>query len=202
MIIGSKFKLCRRLGTGVFGKCQSQKYLVSEARHAKSSKGKRPKTLSNYGAQLLEKQKIRFTYGITEKQLQNYVAKATAKRGVNAAEYLRELLERRLDNVVYRLGFASSRRFARQLVSHGHFVANGHKTTVPSFSSKEGDVITVREGSRSNAVFKESAEKMEKFQQPNWLSYDAKTWTAKMLGVPKDGEEFLDFGTVLEFYSR
>jgi small subunit ribosomal protein S4 len=202
MIIGAKFKICRRLGSGVFDKCQTQKFMVSEGRHEqKRGKGRR-KQVSEYGLQLIEKQKIRYSYGISEKQMSNYVKVATTTRGVVASVKLFELLETRLDNTVYRLGFAHTRSLARQMVSHGHFLVNGTRTTVPSFTIREGDEITIREGSKSSPLFNTSSKKLEKIKQAAWLSVDTKTLVSKIVGRPKNEGTFLDFNTVLEFYSR
>ena len=132
MIIGPKYKICRRLGSGVFDQCQSQKFMLSEAKKTKVAKKGPRKQVSEYGQQLNEKQKIRFSYGISEKQLGNYVEEATSSKGSVASEKLFELLETRLDNTIYRLGLASTRRLARQMASHGHFLVNGTKTNVPS----------------------------------------------------------------------
>jgi small subunit ribosomal protein S4 len=202
MIIGPKFKICRRLGSGVFDKCQSQKFMVSEARHSKGGRRGRRKQPSEYGLQLIEKQKIRFTYGLSEKQLSNYVKKAVVAKGIPASDKLFELLETRLDNVVYRTGLAHTRPLARQMVSHGHFLVNGKRTTVPSFTVKEGDVISLREGSKTSTLFTNAAAKLEKFKSPVWLSFDVKKMEAKITGRPKNEDTFLDFNTVLEFYSR
>src|SRR5436190_12065337 len=121
MISKPKFKICRRLGPGVYDKCQTVKFSASTG-PAAGIGGKRPKALSEYGAQLVEKQKIRFSYGISERQLSNYVEKASHIKGAGTAEKLYEGLESRLDNAVYRMGLAPTRRAARQMVSHGHFV--------------------------------------------------------------------------------
>lgn len=202
MIIGPKYKICRRLGSGVFDKCQSQKFMLSEAKHAKNAKFKRRKQVSEYGSQLLEKQKIRFSYGVTEKQFANYVEEATSAKGVAATDKLYELLERRLDNVVYRLGLASSRPMARQMVSHGHFKVNGKKTDVPSFRINDADVITVRDGSKSSVMFENSDKQAERANVPAWISFDGKNLEATIKGTPKNEGGFLDFNKVIEFYSR
>jgi small subunit ribosomal protein S4 len=123
MIIGPKYKICRRLGSGVFDQCQSPKFMLSEAKKTKVAKKGPRKQVSEYGQQLGEKQKIRFSYGISEKQLGNYVEEATSSKGSVASEKLFELLETRLDNTIYRLGLASTRRLARQMASHGHFTS-------------------------------------------------------------------------------
>ncbi len=152
-----KYKICRRLGSGVFEKCQTPKFVMSEARHAKSSKNKRPKALSGYALQFIEKQKVRFMYNISEGQFSKYVNEAVAHKGSPTTEYLFELLETRLDNVVYRFGLAHTRRLARQLTSHGHITINGKKTTVASTRVHVGDVIAVREGSKKSPLFTDMA---------------------------------------------
>jgi small subunit ribosomal protein S4 len=202
MIIGAKYKICRRLGSGVFEKCQNQKFSLSEARHEKSKRGKRRKQISDYGQQLIEKQKIRFSYGISERQLRNYIKEATAMKKITAREGLFQLLESRLDNTLYRLGIAVTRPLARQMASHGHFTVNGNRTTVPSFRVKEGDVIALREGSKSRTLFQNLDKKLAKVTPPSWLSFDAKNISGVVKGIPVNNETFLDFGSVLEFYSR
>ncbi|MEZ4114442.1 MAG: 30S ribosomal protein S4 [Candidatus Paceibacterota bacterium] len=202
MIIGPKYKICRRLGSGVFDQCQSQKFMLSEAKKLKTAKKGRKKQVSEYGQQLNEKQKIRFSYGISEKQLANYVEEATSSKGSVASEKLFEVLETRLDNTIYRLGLASTRRLARQMASHGHFTVNGKKTNVPSYKLKVGDKVAVREGSKSSVLFTDVDKKLEKFQVPAWLSFNAGKLEAEVKGKPKKEDAFLDFNTVLEFYSR
>lgn len=202
MKVGAKYKKCRRLGTGVFEKCQTQKFVQSEAKKTRVLKGKRPKALSGFGTQLIEKQKVRFSYGISERQLSNYVETATHTKGVPATDKLFEELENRLDNVVYRLGFANTRRFARQLVSHGHFTVNGTKTTIPSYQVRVGDVIAVREGSRKSSVFAEFDKKVKNYSWPNWLKLTPESLQAEVVAKPKNEEQFLQLDTVLEFYSR
>ena len=195
-----KYKIGRRLGAGVYEKCQTPKFAASAARKAKNVT-KRPKPLSEFGQQLIEKQKIRFSYGITERQLRNYVRAAIEKKG-STQEHLFEMLESRLDNVVYRLGLAHTRRLARQMTSHGHFRVNGTRTTVPSYAIKSGDVISVREGSRGSALFANLGEKMKSYKQPAWVALDADKMEGKVTGSPKNTEGFLNLGSVLEFYSR
>ncbi len=202
MKLGAKYKMCRRLGSGVFEKCQTQKFVQSETKRSGAMKGKRPKQLSDYGHQLIENQKVRFSYGISERQLSNYVEKASNVKGMPVSDKLFELLENRLDNVVYRLGFASTRRFARQLVSHGHFVVNGKRSTVPSQEVHVGDVITVREGSRKSKVFAEFQVNIKNYTWPNWLKLVPEQLTAEVVAKPKNTEQFLQLDTVLEFYSR
>ena len=204
MKIGPKYKIARRLGAGVFEKTQTQKFQLSEARHARGKKSdKRPKPLSDFGIHLVEKQRVRFSYGITERQLSNYVIKANESKGANVGEKLFGMLENRLDNVVYRLGIAHTRRYARQMVSHGHFLVNGKRTTVPSLAVKEGDVITVREGSKKSVMFANIAKKMESYSVPKWLRFDADKLTATVAGVaPLETGGIFNLQTVLEYYSR
>lgn len=202
MKTAAKYKICRRLGPGVYEKCQTQKFVLSEAKKAKGKKGARPKALSDFGRQLIEKQKVRLSYGLSEKQLSNYVEKATNTKGMPVTEKLAQLLETRLDNVVYRLGFAGTRRFARQLVSHGHFTVNGTKVTIPSYTVRVGDVIAVREGSRKSPAFADFDKKVKNYSWPNWLKLVPESLQGEVKALPKNDEQFLQFDTVLEFYSR
>jgi len=201
MIIGPKYKICRRLGSGVFDKCQTQKFMVSEGKKSLVKKGKR-KQLSEYGKQLIEKQKIRYSYGLTEKQFSNYVNEAVMSKTVSPADKLYEFLETRLDNVIYRIGLAGTRSLARQMASHAHFKVNGVKTNIPSYKLKIGDKISVKEGSKSSVLFSDMDKKLEKFQHPSWISVDVSKLEAEIKGLPKKEDDFLDFNTVLEFYSR
>ena len=188
------------MGAGVFDKTQTPKF---SARAKKGGPmGARPKALSEYGAQLIEKQKIRFSYGITERQLSNYVKSATHIKGAGTADKFYEGLESRLDNVVYRMGLSPSRRGARQMVSHGHFIVNDHRVTVPSYAVKPGDAIKVREGSKSKKIFENLDTRLKEYNAPNWLTFDSTKMEGKVLEKPKNTETFLDLNAVLEFYSR
>lgn len=199
--IGPKYKIARRLGNAVFDKTLSQKFAASEARHAKNAKSKKRKQVSEYGQQLIEKQKIRYTYGVSEKQFSNYVKEAGALKG-STADNLHNLLERRLDNVVYRFGLAASRGMSRQMVSHGHFLVNGTKTTVPSYRISAGDVITIKEGSKGSAMFTNLKDKLDKYAYPAWLSFDPSAMKGTVKDMPTKEGAMLDFARVLEFYSR
>ncbi len=201
MITGPKYKICRRLGPGVYEKCQTQKFVVSQANRGRKM-GKKPKQLSDFGLQLIEKQRIRFTYGLSEKQFANYVKAATALKGTHASEALREMLELRLDNIVYRMGLAHTRSLSRQMVSHGHFLVNNMRTKVPSYRVRPGDVITVREGSRKSALFTELEKKLKNYSIPNWLTFDPIKMEGTVKGKPTGTDGFLNFSAVLEFYSR
>ncbi|MFZ2072775.1 MAG: 30S ribosomal protein S4 [Minisyncoccia bacterium] len=201
MISKPKFKICRRLGPGVYDKCQTAKFSSASGKFAGPG-ARRPKALSEYGTQLVEKQKIRFSYGITERQLSNYVKKASHIKGAGTAEKLFEELECRLDNVVYRMGLGNSRRATRQMVSHGHFIVNNHRVTIPSYEVKVGDVVKVREGSKTKKVFDNLTERLKDYNAPAWVSFDPIKMEGKVSGKPKNTETFLDLNAVLEFYSR
>ncbi len=188
------------MGPGVYDKCQTPKFASAASKMTPG--GKRPKAPTEYGAQLLEKQKIRFSYGISERQLSNYVKKAAHIKGAGTAEKLYENLESRLDNTVYRMGLGPSRRAARQMVSHGHFMVNNHRVTVPSYELKPGDIIKIREGSKGKKIFENLAERLKDYSAPSWLSFDPGSMEGKILAKPKNTETFLDINAVLEFYSR
>ena len=200
----AKYKMCRRLGVGVFEKCQTQKFLLSEGRRggSRGGPGKKPKALSEYGTQLIEKQKIRYSYGINERQLRNYIDAGTKSHASQATQHIFEMLEQRLDNVVYRLGLASTRTLARQMVSHGHITMNGRKMRVPSAQVKVGNVIGIREGSRKSPLFQDLEKKLKTYSTPAWLTFDAGKGEGKVTGKPKNIEGFININTVLEFYSR
>ena len=200
LLVKSKYKIAKRLGAGIFEKTQSQKFALSEAR-AKKPRGR---AVSDYGRQLLEKQKVRFTYGLSERQLSNYAHAAFKEKEPSAA--LNIALEMRADSAVYRAGLASTRRAARQIVSHGHIVINGVRITTPSYRLKKGDVITVREGSRTSPLFAGLAEVNPESTRaiPKWIDFDVKTLRAAILDIPayNSADMGLDYPTVFEFYSR
>ena len=191
-----KFKLCRRLGSAIFDQCANSSFDGTKRR----TKG-RPKHLSDYGKQLIEKQKVRFSYGVSEKQFRNYVNKAIAKRSktTTPAESLFQMLESRLDNVIYRAKLAPTRRAARQLVSHGHFVVNDVKVNVPSYSTSAKDKIVVRTGSKTSPYFQKE---FSDTGAPTWLTVKPAELSIAVQGEPKNPEPFLDFQSVIEFYSR
>lgn len=197
---GPKYKICRRLGAQVFEKCQTPKFVASEA--ARKTGKKRPKAATNFAVQLVEKQKVRFSYGVSEKQFYNYVKKAIETKKGAPTEKLSESLERRLDNVVYRLGLANTRALARQMVAHGHFTVKGKRITVPSYSASVGDVIAIREGSRGKALFQNLDTRLKNYTAPNWLSFDIAKGEAVVKAMPNQPESFLDYNAVIEFYSR
>ncbi|MEX0918166.1 MAG: 30S ribosomal protein S4 [Candidatus Paceibacterota bacterium] len=202
MKIGPKFKIAKRLGAPIFEKTQTQKFALSEARQQKTRR-RRPGAISDYKKQLIEKQKMRFTYGISERQLTRYVNEAI-EHSRQPITHLIERLESRLDNVVYRLGLAKTRQMARQMVSHGHILVNGKRSTIPSQKITENDVLSVREGSKDAQLFNNFAEEHQAAGVPNWLTLDAKKLEGSMTGIPtyEPSETLFDPELVLEYYSR
>ena len=169
----------------------------------KNPGGQRRAKKSEYATQLTEKQKVKFVYGIQEKQFRNYYDKATRMAG-NTGENLLSLVERRLDNVVYRLGFANSRRQARQLVNHGHFTVNGNRVNIPSYMIKAGDVVAVCEKSVSNNFFKALKEADTFVAAPKWLDRDKNTLTGKVIALPTKADIDFDIAVhlIVELYSK
>ncbi|MBI5457240.1 30S ribosomal protein S4 [Candidatus Kaiserbacteria bacterium] len=204
LLIKSKFKIAKRLGAAIFEKTQSQKFALSEARSAANKKTRGGRGGSDYGRQLLEKQRVRFTYGISEKQLSNYAKVAYTQPDPSAS--LHRALEMRADSVAYRAGLLPTRRAARQALSHGHILINSKRTTVPSYRVRKGDVVSVREGSRRSPLFAGLLEnKAENTRSvPAWLTVDLSLLKAEVVGEPTYNtvETGLDYPTVFEFYSR
>ena len=169
----------------------------------KNPGGQRRAKKSEYATQMTEKQKVKFVYGILEKQFRMYFEKAERMTG-NTGENLLSLVERRLDNVVYRLGFANTRRQARQLVNHGHFTVNGNRVNIPSYLIKAGDVIAVSEKASSNAFFKELKEKDAFVAAPKWLDRDKNTLQGKVIAMPTKADIDFDIAVhlIVELYSK
>ena len=169
----------------------------------KNPGGQRRAKKSEYATQLTEKQKVKFVYGIQEKQFRNYYEKAARAEG-NTGEVLLSLVERRLDNVVYRLGFAASRKEARQLVRHGHYTLNGKKANIPSILVKAGDVVSVAEGSRNSDKIKLVTEANASRPVPQWLDADKNQLTAKIVRLParEDVDMDIEEQQIVEFYSK
>jgi small subunit ribosomal protein S4 len=180
-------------------KCAIEKRSYPPGAHGSSFRRK----ISEYGSQLREKQKVKRIYGMLEKQFRRFFGEASRKKGMTG-ENLLVLLERRLDNVVYRIGFASSRAEARQLVSHGHIMLNGRKASIPSQLVKPDDVISVREKSRSNRNIASAMEAALRKGPSSWLEFDAKNWSAKVVTDPKREEITLPIQEqmIVELYSR
>ena len=181
---GPSCRLCRREGQKLFLKgerCYSGKCAMEKRAYAPGQHGQNRKKASDYGLQLREKQKAKRFYGLQETQFHNYFVKAEAKQGITG-ENLLIMLETRLDNTVFRMGFASSRKEARQLVTHGHFTVNGKKTDIPSQQVKPGDVIAVKAKSTSSPKFKEIKEMT--ISTPEWVTIDTDKLEGKVLSVP------------------
>ncbi|MCR4279243.1 MAG: 30S ribosomal protein S4 [Candidatus Zambryskibacteria bacterium] len=201
MKTGPKYKIARRLGAPIFEKTQTAKYALSLARKEKNFRG-RNKPKSEFGLQLLEKQKARFSYGLTEKQFRIYVDKAL--RSETPVQKLFAFLETRLDNVLYRSGIAKTRAQARQAAGHGHAMVNSRRTTIPSMMLKKGDTVSIRESSSGSALFSEVAERMKTITVPAWLKSDPEKKVVTIEGEPvyTPGEQVFDLGVVIEFYNR
>ncbi len=201
MKIGPKYKIARRLGSPIFEKTQSPKYALSLSRKEKNAKG-RMKPKSEFGKQLIEKQKARFTYGISEKQFSKYVKGSLSSN--EPGQKLFQTLESRLDNVLYRAGMAKTRAQGRQIASHGHSMVNGKRVTIPSILLGEGDVVSIRGGSEGSPLFSEVSERMLAITVPPWVTVDTAKKEAKIVGNPNyvTNEHTFDLGAVIEFYSR
>lgn len=202
MITGPKYKIARRLGAPIFEKTQTQKYALHLERKGKKRGFSKPK--SEYGLQLNEKQKARFTYGMSERQFSNYVKEALEKKTDNAPQAIFQFLELRLDNAIYRLGFSPTRGGARQVVSHGHIKVNGRKVDTPSRRLTIGDKIEINDRSLKKPLFENLDEKTKNVTVPSWLKYDASKKMAVVQGMPQliKTENMFDLNTVIEFYSR
>ena len=199
----SKYKICRRLGSGVYEKCQTQKFALSESKKNDQKKKGRRKQVTDYGKQLIEKQKLRFTYDLKEGQLVKYVNNVMAQKGINIYEKLFQDIESRLDNTVFRLGLAETRAKARQIVNHGHITVNGKKLNIPSYKVSVGETVGIRTQSVGKVLFADLSDRMKDSTIPTWLSFDISENEGRVLGLPKmsDGEIF-DLRSVFEFYSR
>ena len=205
---GPACRLCRREGTKLFLKgdrCFSDKCSVSRRAQAPGQHGVGTgrKRVKEYGLQLREKQKAKRYYGILEKQFKNYFVKADKKEG-QTGENLLTMIERRLDNVVYRMGMADSRREARQLVRHGHIRVNGRKVDIPSYITKKGDVITLREQSRKSPKIKMLVENISARSVPAWISMDKENIQATITALPvrTDIDFPIEEHLIVELYSK
>ncbi|MDP3996626.1 MAG: 30S ribosomal protein S4 [bacterium] len=203
MQIKSKYKIARRLGSFIFDKTQTSKFALRSER--KGRKASRPRPKSDFGIQVLEKQRARFLYGVGERQFAKYVHFVLAKSGQNQDELLYDKLERRLDNVIYRLGFAPTRQASRQMVNHGHITVGGKKVTIPSYEVSVGDVLSIKEGSRKKPLFDGLDERLKEAPAtPAWIGLDIGKKEAKIQGRPKlvPSEFPVDLSMILEFYKR
>ncbi|TAK12197.1 MAG: 30S ribosomal protein S4 [Anaerolineae bacterium] len=207
---GPVCKLCRREGEKLFlkgercfsPKCEIEKRNYPPGQHGKTNSWRRTEG-SDFSSQLRAKQKARRVYGVLERQFQSYYTKALKSTGLTGLTMLQSL-ESRLDNVIYRMGFASSRSQARQLVAHGHFTVNGRRTNVPSMQVKVGDKIALREGSRNSTFFKDLVLFAEERNSPDWVQRDVKTLSGTISRLPERQEidANLNEQLIVEFYSR
>ncbi len=203
---GAVCRLCRRENQKLFLKgtrCFSEKCALSKRAYAPGQHGQARKKMSEYGVQLREKQKTRRYYGVLEGQFANYYEMAVKKAGITG-ENLLIILESRLDNIVYRLGWATSRPEARQLVRHGHFEVNGQKANIPSILLKAGDTITIKDKSRSSEKIKAILETTESKVVPMWLSLDKNALSASIVRMPTRDEIDLEVEEhlIVELYSK
>ena len=197
---GPKTRIARKFGEPIFGEDK----VLAKKNYAPGQHGQnRRRKTSEYGTQLREKQKAKYTYGVLEKYFRNLFDKAARTKGITG-EVLLQLLESRLDNVVYRLGFANSRRQARQLVNHGHFTVNGGRVNIPSYLIKAGDVIAVSEKATSNAFFKKLKEDDAFVAAPKWLDRDKNTLQGKVIAMPTKADIDFDIAVhlIVELYSK
>jgi small subunit ribosomal protein S4 len=199
-------RLCRREGAKLFLKgtrCYTKKCSFERRPTPPGQHGVRRRKMGDFGIQLREKQKVRRVYGVLERQFHNYFVQAENTDGITGENLLRRL-ETRMDNVVYRLGFASSRPMARQLVAHGHFSVNGVPTNIPSYELKPGDRVEVRESRRAKEAFKAARETLKSHQAPDWLGLDAGNLSGNVVALPRRDQMPLDLSEqlVVEYYSR
>ena len=199
-------RICRREGQKLFlkgSRCYSDKCSVSRRNYAPGEHGQKRKKLSEYGTQLREKQKTKSFYGVGEKQFRKYFVMASNKKGITG-ENLLQILESRLDNVVYRLGFGTSRAQARQLVNHGQFDVNGKKVDIPSYLVKPGDVISVREIKKENKTIKANMEANSARPIPAWLERDAEKLSGKVIKLAsrEDVDIPVEEHLIVELYSK
>jgi len=203
---GASCRLCRREGQKLFLKCErcyTNKCAIDRRSYAPGMHGQQRKKLSEYGIQLREKQKAKRFYGVLESQFRKYYEMAIRKKGITG-EILLQILESRLDNVVYRMGFGTSRAEARQLVTHGHFLVNGRKVNIPSYLIKEGDVIEVAENSRKLERFKEILDVTGSKVIPKWLEVDHENMKGRVISLParEDIDLPIQEHLIVELYSK
>lgn len=202
----SACRICRREGIKLFLKgqrCYTEKCAIDRRQYAPGQHGQQRSKLSDYGAKLREKQKVKRLYGLLESQFRTYFARASKSKGITGEELLLQL-ERRLDNMVYRMGFCTSRAEARQLVLHGHFRVNDKKVTIPSYQVALGDRISLKEKTRQNPHILEAFEEIERRGLPTWLELDKKSFIGTVKTLPTREELTLPMQEqmIVEFYSK
>jgi small subunit ribosomal protein S4 len=204
--IGALCRICRREGEKLFLKgdrCYTEKCAVERRKYPPGQHGQAYRKLSDYGFQLREKQKVRKIYGLLEKQFRRYFYEAERRKGITGALLL-QLMESRLDNIIYRMGFAPNRRMARQLISHGHILVNGKKVNLPSYEIKGGDIVEIKESSRGIPEIIDSFSKAEHRGIPAWVEITAENLRGKVLHIPPREEIQLPVQEqlIVELYSK
>ena len=204
--IGAVCRICRREGEKLFIKgdrCYTEKCAIERRKYPPGQHGQGFKKLSDYGVQLREKQKVRKMYGLLEKQFRRYFYDADRAKGITG-EVLLQLIERRLDTIVFRMGFAPNRRRARQLIGHGHILVNGKKVNLPSYSIKQGDLVEVKQASRDMAEIVDSLSKSEHRGLPGWVEVESANFQGKVLHIPSRDEIQLPVQEqlIVELYSK
>ena len=203
---GPSCRLCRRAGEKLFLKgerCFTPRCAIERRRSAPGEQSRRRRRPSDYGVHLLEKQKAKYIYGVLESQFRKYMAQAFDAPGVTGLNLLRSL-ERRLDNVIFLLGFADSRKQARQMVLHNHFQVNGKRTDIPSYQVEVGDVISWKESDKTTDYFAERTDGIPKRPVPEWLMLDQTDMTGRVMNMPADEDlqQAINSRLIVEFYSR
>ena len=200
---GPKARLCRREGINLFGSPKYQKLLQRNPNIPGMHGGARVGKLTEYARQLREKQKAKRAFGISEQQFRNYFSRASRSKGITG-DILLQLLERRLDNVIFRAGFALTRAQGRQFASHGLFLVNGRRIDVPSYEVRLGDIIEVRDSQKNSVVFQKNLEELSTYEAPSWLSVDRKKKSLEIKDFPVQShyEQFITPQLIVEFYSR
>ena len=196
-----KYKVSRRMGIPLFEKCQTQTYVLREKRREDRVQ-KRFRTQSEYARQLLEKQKVSYLYGVTDTWIKSRVRESNALPGNKREEFLVNKLERRLDNITYRLGLSATRRMARQMVSHGHMLVNEKRVLSPSYIVKDTDVVTIRKGSEKAKFFVDLKEKMAARPKVSWVKWDADKKQGSITGNPETERDVINISEVFGYYSR
>lgn len=201
-------KTCRRLAMSVCGreKCAFKMKPYPPGIHGQLGTGKRRRiSSSEFGSQLKEKQRLKFSYGLREKQFENYVRSAIKQKSMNTVEAVFYFLESRLDNVIYRMGLAPTRASARQLVSHGHIFVNGKKVNIPSYNVKVGEEVSIRAQSSQKGIFKDMDIKIKKHEAPLWISLDKEKKIGKIVSKPGGSDDLFaifNINPIVEYYSR
>ena len=201
---GPKAKICRRFGINIYGADKYDKILQRKPHPAGKNPRDRLGRKTAYAQQLLEKQKMRLIYGLSEKQFRRLYDQASSIKSKPTGDSMQELLEQRLDNTVYRAGFAMTRLQSRQFISHGLFLVNGQRVTIPSYRVQVGDKIEVRERNKTSQMFADITAAHDKYMPPSWLKVNSGTLTLEVLSLPdaSAAEQAIDVRQVIEFYSR